>query len=530
MTIDPVRLEVLRHALTGVAEEMLAALVRTGLSPNIRERRDCSTALFDERGRMVVQSESIPVHLGAMRFSVAAATDAIERFEPGDVVALNDPYAGGAHLPDITFITPLFDPKGELRAFAANRAHHADVGGLSPGSVSGNATEIFQEGICIPPIKLWKRGELNDEAFRLLLANVRTPREREGDLRAQYAANETGRRRLLALSGRFGSETLAGAMAALLAYSERRMRGAIERIPDGNYTAEDVLDDDGRGNERIPIRVAVAVRGSEMTVDFAGSAAQVEGPLNAPFAVTASAVYYTLRSITDPTIPPNAGCYRPLEIQAPEGTIVNARPPAAVVGGNLETSQRIVDVLIQALAQACPERAIAGCQGTMNNLSFGGTDPETGEPFTFYETLAGGFGARPGKPGIDAIHSHMTNTLNTPVEVLETAYPVRVERYEIRAGSGGSGRYSGGCGLRRDLRALVPMTISLLADRRRYRPYGLQGGEPGAAGEDRLIHDGEETPFPAKGTMGLQVDDVMSVRTPGGGGYGRLEGTEARDD
>jgi N-methylhydantoinase B len=352
------------------------------------------------------------------------------------------------------------------------------------------------------------------------MANVRTPKEREGDLRAQRAANETGRLRFLELADRYGHKLLREAMRALIEYSERRLRAQIKTIPDGIYAAEDALDDDGHGREDIPIRVTATVRGDELAVDFSGSAPQVEGPLNAPLAVTASAVYYTVRCLTDPEIPPNAGCYRPIEIKAPEGSIVNARPPAAVVGGNLETSQRIVDVLIRALSKARPERAIAACQGTMNNLTFGGIDPRTGEPFTFYETLAGGLGARSTKPGIDAIHSHMTNTLNTPIEILETTYPVRVERYEIREGSGGRGRYRGGAGLRRDLRALAPITFSLLADRRKTRPYGLAGGEPGAPGEDLLIKDGHETKLPSKGSVKLEPGDVISIRTPGGGGYG----------
>ena len=519
MRTDPVQLEVLRHALTGVAEEMLAALIRTALSPNIRERRDCSTALFDAQGRMIVQSESIPVHLGAMPFSVAAALQAIERFEPGDAIALNDPFAGGAHLPDITLITPIFQGK-ELRAFAANRAHHADIGGMRPGSIAGDATEIYQEGVRIPPLKLWSQGKLNDEAFQIILANVRTPSEREGDLRAQFASNETGRRRFLEIAKRHTWKTLAPAMVELLAYSERRMRTEIKKIPPGVYRAEDYLDDDGRGHEKILIRATVTVRDDEMTVDFSGSAPQVEGPLNAVYAVTASAVYYTVRCLTDPSIPPNEGCYRAIRITAPEGTIVNARPPAAVVGGNLETSQRTVDVLIRALAPACPEKALAACQGTMNNVTFGGVHPQTGEAFTFYETLAGGFGARPFQHGIDAIHSHMTNTLNTPIEVLETFYPIRVERYEIRGGSGGCGKHRGGSGLRRDIRALSKMTFSLLADRRVIPPYGLAGGEAGAVGQDLLVRDDQEAQLSSKGTVKLQAGDVVSIRTPGGGGFG----------
>ncbi|MFB6286205.1 MAG: hydantoinase B/oxoprolinase family protein [Candidatus Bipolaricaulia bacterium] len=521
MSVDPITLEVLRHALGGIAEEMLAALIRTGLSPNIRERHDCSTALFDADGQMVAQSESMPVHLGAMPFSVQAAIEAVDSVEPGDVVALNDPFHGGAHLPDLTLVTPLFDENDELKAFAANRAHHADVGGMRPGSVAGDATEIYQEGFRMPPIKLWAQGEANEEALALLLANVRTPREREGDLRAQYAANETARQRLASLVERFDWPTMVDAMRELNAYSERRMRAAIDQLPDGTYVADDVLDDDGHAD--LSLRASVTVDGDHLTVDFAGTAAQTDGPLNAPFAVTASAVYYTLRCLTDSTIPPNDGCYRPIAIRTPARSLVNAQPPAAVVGGNLETSQRIVDVLIKALAEVVPERAIAACQGTMNNFTFGGVHPDAGEPFTFYETIAGGVGAGARQDGADGMHSHMTNTLNTPIEVLETSYPVRVERYEIRHGSGGRGRHRGGHGLRRDVRALVPMTVSLLADRRRSRPYGLNGGEPGAAGEDQLSCNGDETPFPAKGSRQLQPGHVISIRTPGGGGYGPSE-------
>lgn len=523
MSIDPITLEVLRHALSGVAEEMLAALIRTGLSPNIRERHDCSTALFDADGRMVAQSESMPVHLGAMPFSVQAAIDALDSFEPGDVVALNDPFHGGAHLPDLTLVTPLFDRHDHLRGFAANRAHHADVGGMRPGSVAGDATEIYQEGFRMPPVKLWARGQANEAALALLLANVRTPREREGDLQAQYAANETARQRLASLVERFDWPTLIDAMHELNAYSERRMRTAIDQLPDGTYDADDVLDDDGHGHADLSIRASVTVVGDHLTVDFAGTAAQTDGPLNAPFAVTASAVYYSVRCLTDSTIPPNDGCYRPIAIRTPGRSLVDAEPPAAVVGGNLETSQRIVDVLIKALADVVPDRAIAASQGTMNNLTFGGIDPHTNEPFTFYETIAGGVGAGAHHDGPDGTHSHMTNTLNTPIEVLEASYPVRVERYEIRDGSGGHGQQRGGHGLRRDVRALVPMTVSFLADRRRSRPYGLNGGEPGAAGQDALSRDGDETAFPSKGSRSLQAGQAIRIRTPGGGGHGPSE-------
>jgi N-methylhydantoinase B len=520
--LDPITLEVMKHSVVGAAEEMNAVLIRTSYSPNIKERRDCSCALFDAQGQMLAQAENIPVHLGAMPFSVAAALREFKRLEPGDVVVLNDPFAGGAHLPDITFVTPIFY-EGQLLGFAANRAHHADVGGMRPGSVAGDATEIFQEGLRIPPIKLWRSGVLDPDLWKLILANVRTRHEREGDLRAQFASNEIGRRRLCEIVERFGIEVFQSFAKEILDYAERRMRVALARLKPGKYCAEDFLDDDGISEEPVPIRATIHIEAGKITVDFSGSAPQVKGPLNAVLAVTASATYYTVRCLTDPEIPPNAGCYRTIEVSAPPGTIVNAAFPAAVVGGNLETSQRIVDVLMRALAPAVPDKAIAACQGTMNSITFGGLNPRTGEPFTFYETLAGGFGARPDRDGISAIHSHMTNTLNTPIEVLESNYPVRVERYERREQSGGLGKHRGGDGLIREIRALAPMQFSLLADRRRRAPYGLQGGEPGACGDDTIHFLGASKKIKAKGSHNLEADSVVSIRTPGGGGYGKPE-------
>ncbi len=512
--MDAISLEVFKNALSGIAEEMNAVLVLTAFSPNIKERRDCSCALFDEQGQLIAQSESIPVHLGALPFSV---TEAVRLFsntvEPGDVIVLNDPFMGGAHLPDITFVTPIF-AQDILVGFAANRAHHADIGGMRPGSIAADATEIYQEGLRIPPIKLWRAGVLDQELLTLILSNTRTPRERAADLRAQFAANARGCQRVLELLAERTLQELRAGFAELLNYSERRMRHELQKLPLGAYEAEDYLD----AGYRIAARITVS--DSNVIIDFSGTSPQIEQPLNAVFAVTASAVYYTLRGLTDPEIPPNAGCYRPIQISAPAGTIVNAQPPAPVVGGNLEVSQRIVDLLLKALAPALPKRVPAASQGTMNSLSFGGSDPRTGEPFTFYETLAGGQGARPTKEGLSAIHSHMTNTLNTPIEVLETAYPLRVERYEIRAHSGGGGRYRGGDGLRRDIRALTRVTVSLLADRRKNHPYGLAGGEPGACGEDIIIRNGEERRIDGQSTHILQAGEIISIRTPGGGGYG----------
>lgn len=519
VSIDPISLEVLRHALTAVAEEMNANLIRSAYSPNIKERRDCSSAVFDASGQMVAQAESIPVHLGAMPYSVAAALGAVETFSPGDIVVLNDPYAGGAHLPDITFVAPVFADEG-LIGFVANRAHHADVGGKEPGSLSGDTVEIYQEGLRIPPVRLWRGGTVDRDLLDLVLLNVRTPSERWGDLRAQRAACATGIERMSEVVVRHGIDRVRGAMSAILDYSERRMRGEIARMPDGTAAFCDVLDDDGVDDGPFPIRVTVTIQGDRIRFDFTGTADQVKGPVNAVLAVTSSATFYAVRTLTDPEIPPNAGCYRPIEIVAPVGTVLNPMPPAPVVGGNLETSQRVVDVILGAMGQLVPDRTIAACQGSMNNVAIGGVDPRTGTAYSLYETIAGGFGGRRDRDGVDGIHSHMTNTLNTPVEALEIAYPLRVERYELLGGSGGAGRFRGGLGIRRDIRSLGVARASLLTERRSSRPYGLEGGEPGMPGRNVLIRDGEEIVLPAKGSATLEPNDVLSIQTPGGGGYG----------
>jgi N-methylhydantoinase B len=529
--VDPVTLEVLRNACVAVAEEMNAALVRTSYSPNIKDRRDCSCALFDvvEDGdgdgapavELISQAENIPVHLGAMPHSVAAA---IEAFPPadladGDAVLLNDPFHGGAHLPDMTLVTPVF-VDGELVAVAANRAHHADVGGGRAGSVAADATEIYQEGLRVPPVKLYDGGDPVSDVFELLLTNVRTPDERRGDLRAQRAANRTAVERVRTLADRHGRETFRAATTAIKAYAERRMRAEIDALPDGTARFEDCLDDDGQGTEDVRISVAVTVDGDELTVDYAGSSEQVAGAVNAPLAVTASATYYAVRCVTDPDVPANAGSYRPIDIHAPAGTVVNARPPAAVVGGNLELSQRVTDALFGAFGSEAPERSVAAGQGTMNSVTFGGRG-RSGDPFAFYETIGGGAGGRAGTDGMDGVHVHMSNTRNTPAEVLETAYPLRVRRYEYRPDSGGAGRFRGGLGLRRDIEVLTDgVAFSLLADRRRHRPPGLAGGADGATGEDRLDPDDADRRIPGKATLDLDAGDVVSVRTPGGGGFG----------
>ncbi|MXR39959.1 hydantoinase B/oxoprolinase family protein [Halobaculum sp. WSA2] len=536
--VDSVTLEVIRNGCEAVAEEMNATLVRTGYSPNIKERRDCSTALFDADGEMIAQAETMPVHLGAMPYSVAAAVDAFppESLSPGDSVLLNDPFRGGAHLPDLTLVTPIHDDAGEeVIAFAANRAHHADIGGSTAGSVAADSTEIYQEGLRIPPVKFERgtgevaadgtpEGEVREDVLSMILANVRTPEERRGDLRAQVAANATGRRRFRDLAAEHGAD-LAPALEEIKDYSERRMRAEIADLPDGTYEFADALDDDGRGNEDLAVEVALTVDGDEVTVDFTGTADQTEGPINAVLAVTASATYYAVRCVTDPDIPPNHGCYRPIEVVAPDGTIVNPRPPAAVVGGNLETSQRVTDVVLGALAGAAPEAVAAAGQGTMNNVTLGGTDSRGDEPtpYAFYETQGGGFGGRAGGDGMDGVHVHMSNTLNTPAEVLETAYPLRIERYELRPDSGGAGEHRGGLGLRRDIRVRGHTArFSLLAERHESHPYGLNGGGEGANGAAYLVDgSGDELEkLPAKHTRDLPAGTVVSVRTPGGGGHG----------
>ena len=520
-TIDPITLEVLRHALTAIGEEMNANLVRSAYSPNIKERRDCSCAVFDASGSMVAQAETIPVHLGAMPASVAAAMSYRQGLQPGDIIVLNDPYRGGAHLPDITFVAPVFI-EDRIIGFVANRAHHADIGGKEPGSLAGDSREIFQEGLRIPPVRLWRAGHVDADVRDLLLLNVRTPEERWGDLRAQFASCRCGVERFGELVDRYGQRVVREGMRAIQDYSERRMRHEIASLPDGAFAFEDALEGDGLSQRPIRIRARVLITGGDLAVDFDGTDNQTEGPVNAVLAVTQSAVYYAVRAMTDPTIPPNAGCYRPIRVVAAEGSVVCARPPAPVVGGNLETSQRIVDVVLGCLGLARPDRLVAASQGTMNNVAIGGVDPRTGCAYTIYETIAGGFGAHTLGDGVDGMQSHMTNTLNTPIESLETAYPLRVHCYELAAGSGGSGRHRGGLGICRELEALGhEAKVSFLTERRERGAYGVCGGEPGQPGRNSLMAlSGEISELPGKGCFVLRSGERLCIRTPGGGGYG----------
>jgi N-methylhydantoinase B len=520
--MDPIRLEVYRHQLTALTEEMGAALRRSAYSPNIKERRDYSCAMFDAAGRVVAMGDHMPVHLGAMPMSVAAALSHAAPLAAGDVVALNDPFAGGTHLPDITLVSGVY-AEAEPIGYLAVRAHHADVGGVAAGSMP-LAREIYQEGIRLPPVRLWTEGRRNDDVWAILLANVRTPAEREGDLAAQRAALVTGERRLLELVARRGAPEVRAAMAALLAYADRLVRQGIGRIPDGVYEAEDALEDDGFGGGPFPIRARITVAGDEIVADFTGSAPQAGGGINAVGAITASAVRYVTRCVVEALLgeplPAGGGAMEAVRLILPAGTVVDARPPAAVAAGNVEASQRITDVVLLALAQALPELVPAQSQGTMNNLAIGGIDPVSGGPFAYYETAAGGMGGGPQGPGLSAVHVHMTNSLNTPIEALEHAYPVRVLRYGIRRGTGGAGSRPGGDGLRRDVQLLADADVSLLTERRATGPAGLAGGGPGAAGENVLVRDGNESILPAKITFRARAGDVISLRTPGGGGWG----------
>jgi N-methylhydantoinase B len=531
-TFDPIRLEIFKHLFTSIAEEMGVLLRKASFSPNIKERRDFSCAVFNSSGKMIAQAAHIPVHLGAMPLSVEAA---IGRFngndaglQPGDAIILNDPFHGGTHLPDITIVSPVFIQQkndidhhngDRLVGFVASRAHHADVGGITPGSMPV-AREIYQEGLIIPPVKLWQSGMINQAVWDLILANVRTPQERAGDLWAQLAANQRGVERLQEFAVKYGIVELDETMQALLDYTERMTRQKLSMIPDGIYRFTDYLDDNGIDNQRIPIKVSITIENDQGIVDFSGSADQQPGSINAVYAITLSAVFYVFRCLLDLDVPNNSGSLLPIKVIAPAGSIVNAIPPAPVAGGNVETSQRIVDVLMGALAQALPEHVPAASQGTMNNLTIGGWDSTRKTAFTYYETIAGGMGAGPWGKGVSAMHSHMTNTLNTPIEALEYAYPIRVIRYEIRTGSGGNGFFKGGEGLIRELEMLDSAQLTLLTERRRLPPYGLAGGEPGKCGENLLIRDDGRRILPGKGTFDLKPGDIVSISTPGGGGYG----------
>ena len=512
--MNPIELEVFRHLFASIAEEMGVVLMRSSFSPNIKERRDFSCAIFDAAGEMVAQAAHIPVHLGSTPMSVAAARKAVE-MEPGDHVVLNDPYAGGTHLPDITFVSPVCDGEGTPVFYVANRAHHADVGGITPGSLPLSRS-IDDEGIRIKPQR-WD-GDLE----RRIIDASRTPEERQGDLRAQIAANLRGITRLKEEMGRRG-EILNAAVTALQDHSEHFMETILRQMPSGSWSFEDHLEGDGLGSGPIPIRAMVTVEKGRAVVDFSNSAPQVAGPVNVPRAVTASASLYAFRCLADETLPSNGGYMRRIEVVTEAGSVVDAQPPAPVAIGNVETSQRITDVVFGALAKALPERIPAASCGTMNNLTIGGRDPRFGgRNYAYYETIAGGSGAGPGFDGASAVHTHMTNTLNTPVEALEHAYPFRVVRYGLRRRSGGRGAHIGGDGVIRGYVFDAPATVTVMTERRAKGPYGLAGGEDGAPGINRLLRaDGTDEPLKAKQIVEVDVGDRLFIETPGGGGWGQ---------
>jgi N-methylhydantoinase B len=499
--LDPVSLQVMIGGLRAVCDEMGATLIRSAYSANIKERHDCSTALFDARGELVMQAEHIPVHLGSMPDAVAAVLD--EEHRPGAAWILNDPYRGGTHLPDVTLISPVF-AADDLLGFAACRAHHADIGGPSPAGMPARSRTLEEEGVVIPPTRV-EEGELER-----LAAQMRSPRQRLADLRAQAAANRIGELRLAELAQRHGIESLRGGMEEILAYAERRTRIALEALPDGTYAAEDVLEDHTGGEPRdVVLRLKATIRGDRLVLDFSATDAQIDGNLNCPLSVTKSAAFFAVRVLTDPDAPPCAGAYRPIEVIAPEGCLLAARFPAAVAAGNVETSSRVADLTLAALAGARPVPAQG--QGTMNNLTL------AGEGFTYYETLGGGQGACPDADGPSAIHVAMSNTLNTPIEALETEFPLRVCELALRRGSGGEGLRRGGEGVVREIEALAPMRYTLIGERRRHRPRGRDGGGDGAAGRDFL--NGEQ--LPGKGEGSLEPGDRLRLETPGGGAIGR---------
>ncbi len=520
MRLDPVALAVMNNRLAAIAEEMGVVLGQTGYSPNIKERRDFSCALFDGGGEMVAQAAHLPVHLGSTPLSVRAAIQRLA-LGPGDVAVVNDPFAGGTHLPDVTMVEPVFI-RGRRAPFAyvANRAHHADIGGMAPGSMA-LSREIYQEGFRLPPVKLVAAGAPVRDIFELFFANTRVRAEREGDLRAQIGALAVGRRRMLELAGSLGSTLVSAAMEELKNYSARLMKAALAKLKDGRYAAEDFLDDDGFDSAPVRLRVAIEIRRGHARVDFTGSAPQVNGPVNANYAITLSAVFYAMKCLGAEAVPPNEGLMRAVDVIAPAGTVVNAMEPAAVAGGNVETSQRLVDVLFKALAQAAPDRIPAASSGSMSNLTVGGYDPSRGRGFSYYETIAGGAGAAAGFDGASGIHTHMTNTLNTPIEALEAYYPMRVTEYRIRSGSGGKGKFRGGDGLVRELECLAESNVSILSERRVLAPYGLNGGGAGKPGANYIVSNGRRRKLPGKASARLAPGERIRIETPGGGGWGR---------
>lgn len=516
--INPVMLEVFKNRFTSISEEMGVTLTRTGFSSNIKERRDLSCGIFDGKGDMIAQAAHIPVHLGSMPMSVKSAIDST-RMEEGDMVMLNDPFKGGTHLPDITLVAPVFTGKGKPSFFVASRAHHADVGGMTSGSMPMSTT-IFQEGVIIPPVKIVERSRIDNKLMALFLNNVRTPVEREGDFAAQMMANITGVERMKELVKKSGIETVNLHADALISYSEEITRRAIKAIPDGVYSFEDYMDDDGFKNKNIRVHVTTVVKGDEAVLDFSKSAPQVPGGVNAVKAITLSVVLYVFRSILVKEVPTNAGCMRPIKVITQKGSVVDAEFPAAVAGGNVEMSQRIADVVLGSLSGALPDIIPAASQGTMNNVTIGGIDPRYNRPFAYYETIGGGMGAVKNNDGESAVHSHMTNTLNTPVEALEYAYPFMVNEYSVRRRTGGKGKHRGGDGIVREIQLMSDAEVTVISERRANAPYGLCGGASGIKGKNIIIRKGKKEKKPGKFSMLLGKGDILRIESPGGGGFG----------
>ncbi len=522
-TLNPIKLEIFKNRFTAVAEEMGVTLNRTGFSPNIKERRDYSCAVFNSEGEMLAQAAHIPVHLGSMPLSVKAAIDA-EEMEEGDMIIINDPFKGGTHLPDVTIVAPVFiEEAGDKPLFyLANRAHHSDIGGMSAGSMP-LSTSIFQEGIIIPALKILRKGKIDDSIMTLILNNVRTPVERQGDFAAQFMANMIGIRRICEIVDTNGVELTKQYSDGLLTYTEKIMRKTIHEIPNGNYTFEDFLDSDGISDEKVRVKVDLTIEDDEAICDFRGSSKQVSGSINAVYAITVSACLYVFRCLVKQNIPTNAGCLRPVNILTEKGSVVDAAHPAAVAAGNVETSQRIVDCLLGALSKAIPAKVPAASEGTMNNTAIGGVDAISGRPFTYYETMGGGTGASIHSDGENAIQCHMTNTLNTPVEAIEYEFPFRINQYAIRKNSGGNGYHTGGNGIIREILLLNDAECTMLSDRRIGVPYGISGGLPGKPGENILKKNGKEIKLPGKFNLFLNKGDILRIETPGGGGYGEKE-------
>ncbi|SDD96188.1 N-methylhydantoinase B [Paenibacillus sp. UNCCL117] len=520
--VDAITIEVMKNAFHTIAEEMGVALIKTALSTNIKDRMDCSTAIYTKEGKLVAQAEHIPLHLGLMPSVVGEVLKIYkpDELKEGDAILINDPYISGSHLPDIFMISPVFH-QGRLVALTANIAHHIDVGGMTPGSCSVKTTEIFQEGLRLPAIRVRKAGVMDEEVLRLLTKNSRTGKEMLGDIYAQLAANKIGETRLKELFERYSPDFTEACMNELMNYSERRLRAAIRKVPDGTYAFEDYLEGDGLTDDLIKIAVQVSVKDDEIHVSFDGTAPQARGSINSTIGVTSACAYYAVKALLDPEVPPNDGAYRPVHVHAQEGTIVNAKFPAAVSNANGNTSQRITDAILGALAPVLPEAAIAACSGSMNGLNFGGFNEETGEYFSYIETCGGGQGAVLGLDGMDGVHTHMTNTRNTPTEVIEQSYPLLVKKYSFVESGGGYGKYRGGVGITREIISEADdVIVTITSERQQTRPWGLFGGKEGAASE--CIHieaSGKVTNLPPKATLTIQRGDTVIIRTPGGGGY-----------